>query len=119
MQGFVSWLVLVKNEPVLYIIYDKEQILNDRDISSLNEWIVCRSRNRRIRLHELGHARVELSWYLDHVNAAQKTTFVCSHPLHEYEAWIYALTIRTLLVSIRSRITRFIENGDYEWLSFV
>lgn len=119
LRGFVSWLVLVKNEPVLYIIYDKEKILSHNDVSSVEGWVVCRSRNRRIILHEVGHARSELPWYLDHVNSVQKTTWVCSYPIHEYEAWLYALTIRSLLVCIRSRITRFIEDGDTEWLAYV
>lgn len=122
LRGFVSWLVLVKSQPVLYIIYDREKILSHSNLSvgnGGNVSIVCRLRNRRIILHELGHARTELSWYLSHVNAAQDTTLLRSHPIHEYKAWTYALTIRALLVCIRSRITRFMDEGDPEWLSYV
>ncbi len=122
LKGFVSWLVLVKSQPVLYIIYDREKLLSHSNLSvgnGGNGSIVCRSRNRRIILHELGHARTELSWYLSHVNAAQDTTWLRSHPIHEYKAWTYAFTIKATLVCIRSRITRFIDEGDPEWLSYV
>jgi hypothetical protein len=114
LKDFVSWLVLVRSQPVLYIVYNKEKILD-----SSNEWVVQRERFRRIILHELGHACTELPWYIDQVNAAQDTTWVSSFPIHEYKAWLYAFTIRSLLVCTRSRVTRFIEYGDTEWLSYV
>lgn len=111
---FVSWLVTIKNQRTLHIIYDKEKILESSSDKGL-----CISRLRKVFLHELGHARTELLWYLKKVEAAIGTTWIKSLPMHEYEAWIYALTIRSLLVCIRSRVTRIAKDGDSEWLAYV
>ena len=111
---FVSWLVTIKNQKTLHIIYDKERIFDSSSDNGL-----CISRLRKVFLHELGHARIELLWYLKQIEAAIGTTWVRSLPIHEYEAWNYALTIRSLLVCIRSRLTRIRTDGDLEWLAYV
>ncbi len=65
-------------------------------------------------LHEIGHARIQLDWYLKEI--AEGIDFIDSRPSHEYEAWVYCQAIQCLIKSLRSRITRLLRDEDKEWI---
>jgi hypothetical protein len=114
---FVSWLVLFGKSGgprTLQIMYDAERISE-----STGEISIPMSRLRKVFLHELGHARTELPYYVECSRLTTGTAWIESIPLHEYEAWIYALIILSTLSSIRARVTRITKNGDLEWRAFI
>ena len=72
------------------------------------------SRFERVVLHELGHARIHIDWYLSQL--ANGIDMAESYPTHELEAWIYSLAIRTYVVSVKSWITRILSDQDDQWM---
>lgn len=65
-------------------------------------------------LHEIGHVRVQLDWYLQQI--AKGIHFIDAMPSHEFEAWIYAQTVQCLIKSLRSQVTRLLRDEDKEWV---
>lgn len=111
--SFVSWLGTTKKEKTLHILINQEAIQDSTSEEGLQH-----TRLERVCLHEVGHARNQLMWYLEQRNAITQTTWAKSEPWHECEAWAYALILRSLVVAERSRVTRIMAGGDYEWRGY-
>jgi len=115
LKNFVSWLVVspsvgtLKKPNCLIIVIDMEKI--QQKLSHRAEFV---SRFERVVLHELGHARIHIDWYLKQL--ANGIDMAESHPTHELEAWIYSLAIRTYVVSVKSWITRILSDQDDQWM---
>ncbi len=117
--NFISWLVLIgkkRGPKTLQIMYDKERL---SELTCESEIGISMSRLRKVLLHELGHARTRLKHYDQRFHQEKGIVWIESHPLHEYEAWTYALSIKSSLSCIRARLTRITENGDSEWRAFI
>ena len=98
--GFCSWLFvrIEDNLASLVICYDDTAIKE----SSSDKWLV-ENRYARYKLHELGHARLDLAHWTAHPG---DQTFAL--PVHETRAWYYANTVCNLISSLRSRVDRLL-----------
>lgn len=104
MLGFRSWLLvrpdLEQGSSSALVVFDEKGIL----ASSSDPWLVF---NRWLRsiLHEIGHARIDMDYYLASGNAE---TGVRALPVQETRAWVYANDCMTLISALRSQIDRYL-----------
>ena len=107
LHGFASWLIVGKSADklIIYAVYDQELVRTSAT------HIVVR-RLEKIFLHEFGHARIHLDYYL---KASAQKGVIRSRPVDETRAWLYALAVRSYISSARSRISRLIGEYDNEW----
>jgi len=110
LYGFASWLMVYPKTKEIYIMYDKDQI-SEPDLKG--EEVV--ERLEKIFLHELGHARSDLRFYLGEIAKPQAPQFIRSTPVHETHAWLYSHVVRAFISSARARICRLIQDYDNEW----
>jgi hypothetical protein len=112
---------------VLHILYAPDKIFEKtRDKQGR---IACLE---KIFLHEIGHARVNLTdWYkpkLDSKNEKNRKwhlgnpsefgPYAVSSPAeHEFMAWAYGFSARSCIKSFRSWITRLFKEIDEEWIT--
>lgn len=111
LSGFVSRIGINKQKKYIHIIYDRGKINNYSEERSDKSAYYS-----KVFLHELGHVRQEkdVDWFLDKIYK-ENSSFVLSDPFHEYGAWVYAITVRMILSSIRSWLSRFMDDDDPEW----
>jgi hypothetical protein len=110
LYGFASWLIVYPKDRELHIMYGKDLIFE----SNLKTGKAV-ERLEKIFLHELGHARLDLEFYLAELAKPQATQFIRSTPVHETHAWLYAHIIRAFISSTRSRLCRILQDCDNEW----
>jgi len=110
LYGFASWLIVFCKGKELHIMYDRDQIVE----SGLKTEKVV-ERLEKTYLHELGHARSDLEFYLSELAKRPAVQLIRAAPIHETHAWLYAHTVRALLSSARSRVSRLLGEYDNEW----
>jgi hypothetical protein len=101
--SFVSWTIVMDRSNI-HIIYDKERMLSAP--AGPRPPFLVQQIFERVLLHEIGHARLQLGFF-DFCLPGQ-----ASKPVHETEAWLYALVIRTLVIATRARVDRYLGLAD-------
>jgi hypothetical protein len=129
---FISYLLVNEKDQVLYILHNDVAIRSGplyNKGENTSKYSNCKrddnynERLEKLCLHEFGHAVNHMPWYLKILTnrspkyflASKKRDWVSAPALHEHEAWAYAFSIRGIVKSTRSWITRLVEESDDEW----
>jgi hypothetical protein len=110
LRGYASWLIVYREGKELHIMYDADLIAeSDPPTDTVVE------RLEKIFLHELGHARCDLGFYLRELERAHVSQLIPADPVHETHAWLYTHAVRAFISSARARVCRLIHDRDDEW----
>lgn len=108
MHGYRSWLLVrpvLDQSSSLIALCDQEALLE----SSSDNWL-CVNRWVRCVLHELGHARLDIDYYVSHRSGARGAY---SLPSQETSAWMYANTVLLLVSSLRAQLDRWLDSESF------
>ena len=109
-HGLVSWLLVRCNNPTqLHIVYDRAKI----DESTVDP-VAREQRYEKIFLHELGHARLHNDFLRERAQGGPDD-HIHVLPVHEVEAFVYAFTVRGLMLGMLSRVNRLLGSEDLTW----